>query len=101
MTPYAEPGPLYGIVWPILISVAVTPGVSLDVPAPPRRPRPADTESAATAMVPSPDLLFDMVPSCNAHCTALRKRARSIIAASGDARVTSGRTLPDARCQLV
>jgi hypothetical protein len=27
-TPYGEPGPLYGAVLPILISVAVTPGVS-------------------------------------------------------------------------
>src|SRR5688572_27937227 len=26
MVPYAEAGPLYGLVWPILISVAVTPG---------------------------------------------------------------------------
>src|ERR1051325_1762766 len=27
MVPYADAGPLYGLVWPILISVAVTPTV--------------------------------------------------------------------------
>src|SRR5215831_2287537 len=60
MTPNADAGPLYGIVWPILISVAVTPGDSLEVPAPPRRTRPTETASAAIGRVLSQDLLLDM-----------------------------------------
>src|SRR5215467_11472755 len=60
MTLYAEAGPLYGMVCPILISVAVTPGVSFDVPAPPSKPRPSGIASAAAARVPSQDLVFDM-----------------------------------------
>src|SRR5262245_39393854 len=86
MAPYAEAAPLYGIVWPILISVAVMPGVvSLGVPAPPTRPRPTEMESAAAAILPSRGLLFDIIPSyAPCACAVARSRRARSLSEAGD-----------------
>src|SRR2546421_10434501 len=57
IVPYAEAGPLYGLVLPILISVAVTPGVSAAV---------AGTTRASTATSALSTVLLNMMSSCSA-----------------------------------
>src|SRR5688572_19810197 len=56
MVPYADAGPLYGLVLPILISVAVTPGVCA--------PAGASTPSASTAPRTMTRLRLSMMSSC-------------------------------------
>src|SRR5262245_22560232 len=72
------------MVCPILISVAVTPGVSFDVPAPPRMPRPSGMASAAAARVPSQDLVFDMGASLfTGNLLRLDREAQTQLQTSG------------------
>src|SRR6266403_49525 len=55
IVPYAEAGPLYGLVWPILISVAVTPGVSAAI---------ASAGARASAAISALSTVLSMMSSC-------------------------------------
>src|SRR2546421_10159604 len=57
IVPYADAGPLYGLVWPILISVAVTPGVSAAI---------AGAGARASTAISALSTVLSMMSSCRA-----------------------------------